>query len=315
VTCLNKKKYEGFSNKEPIPIFSQPWWLDSVCGGREWDVVLIEKNGEVVASFPYYLKKKGPFKLITMPPLTQTMGPYIKYPEGQKYAKKLAYEKEVMINLIEQLPKVDYFCQNFHPSITNWLPFYWKGFEQSTRYTYQLSYEIAEMNSFQSNIKTDIKKASKIVNLESVDSINEIWQCLTKTFERQNKKPPYSKAFLENLEQQIKNKNASIKLVATDNDGHMHAAIYLVYLNSTIYYLIGGGDPIYRNSGATSLLINKALKLARERRFTFDFEGSMIEPIERFFRAFGAIQVPYFQIKKVNSKLLKCREFLRELKK
>tara|TARA_B100001121_G_scaffold262268_1_gene242553 strand:- start:605 stop:1546 length:942 start_codon:yes stop_codon:yes gene_type:complete len=310
----NKEKYKHFCLKAPIPIFSQDWWLDSVCINGEWDVALIEKGGVVVASMPYYIKKKGPFKLITMPPLTQTMGPYIKYPEGQKYAKKLAYEKELMTNLIDQLPNVDYFCQNFHSTITNWLPFYWRGFEQSTRYTYVLKNTSFEMNSFQSNIKTDIKKALKMVEIQSVDSVNEIWHCLTKTFERQNKKPPYSKDFLENLEKQVKRKESSIKLVATDKDNYIHAAIYLVHLNSTVYYLIGGGDPKYRNSGATSLLINKALDMAKDNQWDFDFEGSMIEPIERFFRAFGAIQTPYFQIKKVNSKLLKCREFLRELK-
>ena len=104
-------------------------------------------------------------------------------------------------------------------------------------------------------------------------------------------------------------------MLAKDNDGHTHSAIYLLHLNSTIYYLIGGGDPKYRNSGAMSLLINEALKLAKDKHCLFDFEGSMIEPIERFFRAFGAVQTPYFQIKKVNSKILKCREFLQELKK
>ena len=311
--CSNKQKYENFCKKESIPIFSQYWWLDSVCIDGEWDVALIEKGGGVVASLPYYIKKKGPFKLITMPPLTQTMGPYITYPDGQKYARRLAYEKEIMGDLIDQLPKVDYFCQNFYPSITNWLPFYWSGFDQSTRYTYILNHSF-ELDAFQSNIKTDIKKAKKKVQVQSVTTIDEIWHCLNKTFQRQKKRPPYSKRLLETLEGQLKNKQASIKLVAKDENDNIHASIYLVVLNATIYYLIGGGDPNYRNSGATSLLVNEALGIAKDNQWNFDFEGSMIEPIERFFRAFGAIQTPYFQIKKVNSKLLKCREFLRELK-
>ena len=139
----------------------------------EVDVALIEKNGEVIASMPYYLTKKGLFTCITMPPLTQTMGPYIKYPDEQKYAKKLSYEKEMMNGLIDQLPKVDYFCQNFHHSVTNWLPFYWRGFSQTTRYTYVNS-NSQTLEAFQSNIKTDIKKAEKKVQVQSVDSIDEI---------------------------------------------------------------------------------------------------------------------------------------------
>ena len=120
----NKEKYKQLCEKNTdIPLFSQAWWLDAVCVDGEWDVALFEKGGKTLGSLPYYLKRKGPFTIITMPPLTQTMGPWIKYPENQKYAKKLSYEKEIMNNLIDQLPKTDYFCQNFHPSVTNWLPF------------------------------------------------------------------------------------------------------------------------------------------------------------------------------------------------
>jgi len=32
----------------------------------------------------------------------------------------------------------------------------------------------------------------------------------------------------------------------------------------------------------------------------FDFEGSVRQPIERFFRGFGCCQVPYFSVTKMN---------------
>jgi len=48
---------------------------------------------------------------------------------------------------------------------------------------------------------------------------------------------------------------------------------------------------------------------------SFDFEGSMIEPIERFFRAFGAIQTPYFAISKTPSKWLRARMALGQLRR
>ena len=57
--CSNKQKYENVCKKEPIPILSQYWWLDAVYIDGEWDVALIEKNEEVIASLPYYLKQKG----------------------------------------------------------------------------------------------------------------------------------------------------------------------------------------------------------------------------------------------------------------
>ena len=40
----------------------------------------------------------------------------------------------------------------------------------------------------------------------------------------------------------------------------------------------------------------------------------MIEPVERFFRAFGAVQTPYYSVHKTPSRILKTINFLRELK-
>jgi hypothetical protein len=45
----------------------------------------------------------------------------------------------------------------------------------------------------------------------------------------------------------------------------------------------------------------------------FDFEDSMIEPLERFFRAFGAKQIPCFHITKTNSRLLRLRSCIKSL--
>lgn len=50
-----------------------------------------------------------------------------------------------------------------------------------------------------------------------------------------------------------------------------------------------------------SFLTWEAIKFSSGVTKTFDFEGSMIESVERFFRAFGAKQKPYFQVSKINS--------------
>ena len=54
----NKEKYADFCEVEKtIPIFSQSWWLDAVCGNA-WDVCLVEKGGEIYASMPYQIKTR-----------------------------------------------------------------------------------------------------------------------------------------------------------------------------------------------------------------------------------------------------------------
>ena len=77
----------------------------------------------------------------------------------------------------------------------------------------------------------------------------------------------------------------------------MRAAI-IFWNPDSAYYLMGGRNPKLRSSGATSLCMWEAIQFSASVTKSFDFEGSMNEPVERFFRAFGAVQTPYFSIKK-----------------
>jgi hypothetical protein len=305
----NIDKYRKFcQTEEEIPLFSQSDWLDNVCGKGKWDVVLVEKGNKIVATMPYYKSKKMIFDIVSMPKLTQTMGPYIVYPKGQKYDKKLSYEKEIMMQLIDQLPEVDFFFQNFHARILNWLPFKWRGFEQSTYYTYVLE-DLSDLNSvfqnFRSNIKTDIRKAQKVIKIAEEKDLSLFYQINKMTFDRQKIAMPYSLEWLTHVDNACQKKNRRKIFMAYDNKNNLHAAIYVVWDRNTMYYLMGGGNPRYRNSGATSLLLWEAIQLASQKKLQFDFEGSMLEPVERFFRAFGATQIPYFRITKSRNRFIK----------
>lgn len=312
----NKKKYRELCRKErSIPIFSKDWWLDAVAGDN-WDVALVENNGEVIAALPFVKKKKIIFDVISMPKLTQNLGIWVKYPENQKYANRLSFEKEIYTQLIEQIPYFDYFSQNFHYSMTNWLPFYWKGFEQTTRYTYVIE-DISDLgkvyDNFKSNIRGKIKKAQKIVGVELTESIDLFYELNRKTFERQGIKIPYTLDFLREKDKIVSRNHARKIFVAKDGEGRVHSSLYLIWDSDSSYVHMVGEDPDLRRSGAGILLIWEAIKFTKEKigLNKFDFEGSMIENIESVRRAFGAIQKPYFQITKINSKLLKSGKFLK----
>jgi len=105
--------------------------------GEAWDVALVTKGEEIVASMPYVVKQQYGMKFISQPSLTQTQGPWLRQTNA-KYAKRLSREKDLMQALISQLPRYDHFVQNWDHRQTNWLPFYWKGFSQTTRYTYRI---------------------------------------------------------------------------------------------------------------------------------------------------------------------------------
>jgi len=310
-----KEEYRTLCRAEAsIPIFSQDWWLDAVCGNA-WDVCLVHKGGKIAASMPYYITRRQlGLVLLVQPALTQTLGPWLRQSDA-KYANRLGCEKELLTALIDQLPKYHHFRQNWHHANTNWLPFYWQGFQQTTRYTYRLP-SISDPEKIwagcRENIRRDIRKASNRLKLTVRTDlpIDDFLALNIRTFERQGKPLPYSRELVRSLDTACSSHNARRIFIAEDDRGRHHAGVYIVWDRNSAYYLMGGGDSLLRGSGATSLCMWEAIKFAATVTESFDFEGSMVEAIERFFRAFGAIQTPYFSITKTPSRILRARNSL-----
>jgi hypothetical protein len=286
-------------------VFEQPWWLDAVAPGQ-WSCATVESGGEVVARLPYVYQKRLGFNLLGMPEYTQTLGIWIK-DTGAKTTKRLERQKDLLFEIIEQLPKrynVDIYLDHRCRYV---LPFKWKGFALIPVFSYRLESLADEdvlWNGLRENAKTDIKKAQnriKIVDSLPVDTLISIQ---AKTFARQGRRNYDShSALLKRLDKTLSEHNARKLLCALDERGRVHAASYFVYDEQTCYYLIGGGDPELRNSGAASLLLWEGIKFASSVSKAFDFEGSMIEDIERFFRSFGGEPVPYYRVTRLNTAL------------
>lgn len=314
----NKEKYRNFCQSETsIPIFSKSWWLDSVAGNN-WDVVLVEKGNQIIASMPYIKKTRFGLTVLSQPQLTQTLGPWLR-PSNAKYARKLSQEKDLLQKLFSQLPKYAHFQQNWHYSRTNWLPVYWMGFEQTSRYTYRIEklINIDDIwKGFEANIRTDIRKAAdkEGVTVRTDLSIDDFLKLNEKVFSRQGMALPYTKDLVYKIDSAAEKNKARKIFIAEDEQGQHHAAVYLIWDDDSAYYLMGGSDPELRNSGATSLCMWEAIQFASTVTKSFDFEGSMLEPVERFFRNFGAVQTPYFHISKTNSRRIKTYNFLKSFK-
>ncbi|GFZ33712.1 hypothetical protein CSC2_42380 [Clostridium zeae] len=304
----DKERYRELCKIEKtIPIFSKDWWMDAVCGESNWDVILVDKGGKIVGALPYYARESKGKKSIVQPVLTQKNGVWIAYPSNQKYAKKLAYEKDIMNSIIDKLSelKLEQYNQNFHYGVTNWLPFYWKGFTQTTRYTYVIEnlYDIDNIfNNIDSKTRNQIRKSEKIVNIKEDMNIEDFYKLNTMTFNRQSIKIPYSLEVVKKIYEAC-SANGCVKILfAEDDEGNVHSAVFVVWDENSAYYLMGANDPNFRYSESNTLLIWEAIKYCSKVTKKFDFEGSMIEDIERFFRSFGAEQKAYFNISKYMAK-------------
>jgi len=296
----NKDKYKNFCI-DKVPVYSQYWWLDALCGEENWDVILIEKNNQIIASLPYEIQKKENGKIqLGQPILTQSLGPYIIYPKNMKYSNKLSYEKKIMNELIYNLPEHDKYAQNFYYTITNWLPFYWKGFSQTTRYTYIIN-DLSNLdniwNEFSSNTKNEINKVKNKVNIVYDLDPQLFYDINSITFNKQNVSMPYSFEVFDCLLKASQKNNCGKTFFAIDSQKNIHGVLFLVWDNFSSYYLMGGaGNTPYKQ--VSKYLIWKAIQFSSKFVNKFDFEGSMKENIEVVFRKFGAVQTPYFHIER-----------------
>lgn len=299
-----KKQYHILCIEEKtLSIFQQDWWLDAVCGKENWDVLLSQKDGRIVGALPYYFQRSGRKIRVLMPQLTQSMGVWIRSSESPKYEKRLSHEMTVMADLIdqlEQLPLLSCKIQN-NVRLTNWLPFYWKGFSQTTYYSYRIE-DISDVEKvkagFSNGKKSHINKAIKNnIHIKFDLPVNEFYDNHVLTLKKQGKDISYSFDLFHRIHQAAYEHNAGKIIYATDESGNLHGALFIIWDDESAYDLITPFDPDYRDSGASTLLILEMIRYLSEKKIKiFDFEGSMIPGVEDSFRHFGAVQTPYFRI-------------------
>ena len=121
------------------------------------------------------------------------MGPVLR-PIEQKYASRLSREKKLMRALIDGLPPFTRFRQKFVPTVTNWLPFFWAGFEQSTNYTYRFE-DLTNLDEIwkgmTSQLRGHVRASEKAgVRIEERDDIELFITMVGKSYGRQGRAVP-----------------------------------------------------------------------------------------------------------------------------
>jgi len=297
---MSKEKYHNLClTEENIPIFSRDWWLDTVCGKNGWDVLLSENHG-LKSAMPLYIPKKG---VISMPDFTQTMGIWFgKESADMKSVTCLERRQAICRDFIKQISDYKVYMQNFDTAFTDWLPFYWADYSQTTRYTYRLL-NIADSEMLFRNMSIQTRRNLRHANnypviVKQHIDIEDFIDIIKLTYKQKKVQciPCYDT--LRNLIRVSREHLQGDIFGGYDLDGNLHAVAFVVWQPSSAYYIAGGGDPAFRHSCAHSLVMLEAIKYTSQYTNVFDFEGSMIQGVERFFREFGAVQTPYFRISK-----------------
>ena len=274
-------------------VFCRSWWLQATC--KTPRVLGCFEHGQLVAGMPIYFETRFGFSLCGMPKLTQTWG-VVMEPLCGGVTSVTSREMRILRTFADHLSKFSFFYQQFHPSLQNWLPFYWKGFAETSRVTYVLddvNDQAQIWRGLAPRICRNIKKADRLGIKVAQCTIGELWGLVAKTFARQRESMGFTKGYLERVCGSARAENQGECFGAKDTNGRLHAAAFLVWDTKRAYYLVSGADPNLRTSGAGCLLAWHAIQFSAERTRVFDFEGSMMEGVERFYRGFGAKQVSY----------------------
>lgn len=315
----NKEEYKEICEKNGngISIYAQHWWMDAVCVDKRWDVIIVrDNNGNVKASLPYLIGSKFGFRFIIMPPLTQTNGIHY-YSEPENERDRLEFEKKwgkAVIKQLEEL-KVSLYIQNFDSNITNWLPFYWEGYKQTTRYTYQIP-DISDTDkvfaAFSSAKQRQIRKAERNGLTATVNAITpaEFYQYHDNLIKDKGEKNEISESVLLSLADAAISRGQGAILSIKGQQEEIQAALFLVWDEECAYYLVPANDRKYSTTGASTLLVWEAIKYASQFCRSFDFEGSMTESIENSYNQFGTKQTTYSKITKSGNIVGKLWSFL-----
>lgn len=293
------QKWDNFVDSSPQgDVFCYSWWLDTITKGKFKLLAVLDKD-EIVAGIPlaYYYGK------INEPPLTRTLGPLFKDLGDISEHDKTTFHRVWLNLLLDHVPfdEVEQFCTS--RNFTDWLPFRWRGYKQTTRYTYLIDYygkdETKLWLGLNRGKKGHINKAYRNhLSIKVTNDLRPFYQLVELTYKRQNLEFPFSFDDFKQLDDEIIKRDKRKILTVFDENDQPHAAIYIVFNHKSAFNLLSAEDPHYRHLGGHILVMWEAIKYFRGKVRFFNFGGSNIERIENHMRGFGGVLTPYFHILK-----------------
>jgi hypothetical protein len=273
-------------------VFATSWWLEAVAPGR-WRTHLVERDGAAVAAWPTIVRPGRWGDVHAGAPLTPYLGPILTGGEGVHRRSREIEQVELLVDRLDRFAHIEARC---NPAFDYWTPLHWHGFSQTTRYTWRLAPADTEavFAGARENVRREIRKARK-GGLQVVGaSLDDYLRLHEQGAGRQGRleEAQANRPLTERIEAAAAPRGARTILVARDEAGRVHSGAYFVHDRRWTYYLLGASDTELRTSGAASLVMWEAIERTAERGAAFDFEGSMLRPVERFMRAWGGVPVP-----------------------
>lgn len=296
---IDKQQWDDFILQSPQgAIYALSDYLTII--HPEWQAFVVEEKGQWKAVMPWFVKSFFGVKSAFQPALCQFQGAFLISNELSNY-KQIDFERKIgELFASSILDNCNKYESNFSPSLQYVLPYYWKGFELLPRFTYYLDLP-SSISNYSTNHQRALHKANKCgFNLGIEDNPAEMIALF-----KQNKGAEIKLLTEHHYFSMAKIANAFMPrgmahvLTCRDKNGLLVSAIIAYTFKGKFTYYLGTTTEQGKKDQAMVWLLTEAALYAQKLGCTvFDFEGSMMAPIEKFFRGFGANYKNYYTIRK-----------------
>ena len=305
----SKQDYISRVASDPnIPVFYQPWWLDTLAGKDGWNAAVSYENERITGIWPYTIMRSWGQKISSPLPLTPYLGPHFYYPENQyKITARTSFLEKSLTEMIKQVQKERFklFSQYTAPDFYNGPILQWHNFSQKamSRFViHNLEHLDLVFQNFKYNTRQTIKKFNERGSIREEFNPDRLYELITESFNRRQQQPRYSKATFLKLTEQMQ-KEMDVKIYFADSHQTKNVASILILISQDRAYLLSTGMSEKQN-GAVTALIWHGIQVAGKKVNTFDFCGSMVPGIYQFFRGFGGQLESYYQLRAFSNKAI-----------
>lgn len=306
---VDRPQWDDFVKQSPQgSVYLLSGYLDIVA--PDWSLLVVRKDGNILAGMPLHLRKKGPWTFSIQPVLTQFWGVCFAPDTDSSVYQQISQKRKLGKAIVAGIPaEVKWFSHAFSPAFDYPLPFHWAGFELIQRITYQLDLHPSEEELYQhmaSNTRYDLRKSESLDGEIVIGEDLEALLDLLKQNAAAGKPLMPEKAIplLKEIVGYLKEQQMLNLITHRDASGKATAAGLFVKFGRRMIYLVGAQHPENKVQGLMARIVWRAMLEAKKSCEIFDFEGSMIEGVEGFFRGFGAHPIPLLHIRKNELPLL-----------
>jgi lipid II:glycine glycyltransferase (peptidoglycan interpeptide bridge formation enzyme) len=284
-----------------VGVFGSKAWL-STYGNKLSLIGIYKDENQLIGGFYFMKTKKYGFTFLKLPPYTPHCGLFF-ISDSKNKSSANSFSKEVITEVCNYISsqKSALTVLAFPSNIIDLQPFIWSKYKVVPNYTYRISLlrSIEDIKAnFDSKNRNVINKAIKeevqleLNRLEKKELLSFFMNSLSTTganiYENE----------LRNVFLKFSDTSNSFSVEARKN-GELLGVVFCAYDKNNCYYLLGGVNKSSGIQGVNNLLVQRSIEQARELGCnTFDFEGSMLKGVEKFFRSFGPELVPYYTINK-----------------